>query len=643
MRHHGRHNRPDNGAIEPLEPRLLLADTTVGIKVKKPDASETDPTGAGLGQFTVLRSGGGTSGPLDVAVRFSPGASSATSGSDFVEIVKTVRIKPGRAYAHFDVTPIDDDVADPGETVVVKVHTSTAYDVNPARPKVRLRIADNEPVVGIRVVDASASEAGADPAQFRVSRSGSRARALTVGYYVRSSSTATSGSDFEPLAGSVTIPAGQGSATFSLTPIDDTDNEGDETVTLTLRFDPGQFRSPHSATATIVDNDTSRAGWWNDAWDFRVPITVEAGGHERVEKPVERRLAFTDLFNEAGAGGSSLIENSIRVIETSADGSNVIDEDVPFQFDKDLDFNASSNATGTLTFIMEGTTEAAQSRHYHVYFDNDGSFGAPSVAPRVTVTDDVMDEGQATIRVATQAGTYFYQKAAGGFSSLVDAGGNDWISFHPDPGSGSAGEFRGIPNMGPAFHPGHNDVTTQVLAQGPLKLTLQSVTTSGNRRVRWEFFPGYARMTVLEFVGNYWFLYEGTPGGSMNDADFVVRSDGTQTDRHATWNDTDGLGSGNGQEWAYFGDSGAGRFLFMAHHETDNIEDSYFDLDDNMTVFGFGRHNESGQDPVHLLSGNTNTFTIGLANGGAFAGAAATINGAYQSLASTQGGAETRT
>jgi hypothetical protein len=631
------------GAIEPLERRLLLADTMVSIKVKKVDASEADSARRGLGQFTVLRSGGGNAGALDVSVRFSPGASSATSGVDFEPIVKTVRIKPGRPYAHFNVTPIDDDIADPSETVVVKVHPSPAYDINPARPKVRLRIADNEPVVGIVATDRNASEDGADPAEYRVRRSGSIARPLTVGYYVRNTSTATSGSDFQALSGTVTIPAGQRTATFSLTPIDDGIAEPTESVTLTLRFDPGQFRAPHSATVTIADNDASRAGWWNDQWEFRVPISVDAESHDRTDKPVERRLAFTEIFQQLGAPGSTLVENSLRVIETSSDGLSVLDDEVPFQFDKDLDFDATTNATGALTFLMSGETDAGEARHYHVYFDNAGTFSAPSVAPRITVTDDVTDEGQSTIRIATQAGTYFYQKAAGGFSSLVDADGNDWIDFHPDPGSGSAGEFRGIPNMGPAFHPGHTDVTTQIIAQGPLKLTLESFTTAGNRRVRWEFFPAYARMTVVEFTGNYWFLYEGTPGGSMNDEDFVVRSDGTQTDRFTSWSDTDGLGSSNGQGWAYFGDSAVDRFLFLAHHETDAIEDSYFNLDDNMTVFGFGRHNEPGQSPTQLLSGNANTFTIGLAGGGAFDAAAATINGAYQNLNVTQAAAETRT
>jgi hypothetical protein len=138
------------------------------------------------------------------------------------------------------------------------------------------------------------------------------------------------------------------------------------------------------------------------------------------------------------------------------------------------------------------------------------------------------------------------------------------------------------------------------------------------------------------------FLYEGTPGGAIDANNFVVRSDGTQTGIGEEWDDADGPGSANGQEWAYFGDGGVNRFFFLAHNSTDNLEDSYFNLDNNMTVFGFGRHNNPGGEPDKLLGAANNVFTIGLADGGAFAGAAATINGAYQDLNVSQAEVQTR-
>src|SRR5687768_822752 len=280
---------------EALERRTLLADPLVSINVKQ-NASESDPAGAGVGQFTVRRSGG-VARALDVSVRFSQAASSATQGADFEPLVRSVRIRAGRAYAHFNLKPIDDVVADPAETVVVKLHPSTAYDINPARPKVRLRIDDNETSVSIFATDANASEespTGSGRGEFTVRRFGPADEPLVVGYYVRNTSTATRGEDFESLSGTLTIPAGEGDVSFGVTPIDDDDVEDDEALVLTLRASADYARLRHTATVTIADNDeVGSQGWWDARWDFRVPLSVSAGANERTDMPVVRAINFT--------------------------------------------------------------------------------------------------------------------------------------------------------------------------------------------------------------------------------------------------------------------------------------------------------------------------------------------------------------
>src|SRR5262245_20814949 len=117
--------------IERLEPRTLLADTTVSIHPLV-NASETDPTGTGVGQFT-LRRIGDTSTIIDVNVRFSTGASTATQDSDIETTLTKVRLARGRAHAHFKVFAIDDAIAEPTEIIVMKVMPSPNYDVNPTR------------------------------------------------------------------------------------------------------------------------------------------------------------------------------------------------------------------------------------------------------------------------------------------------------------------------------------------------------------------------------------------------------------------------------------------------------------------------------------------------------------------------------
>ncbi len=110
------------------------------------------------------------------------------------------------------------------------------------------------PVVTVIATDSSASEAGPDAGTFTVSRSGSTAQALTV-YYTRTG-TAQNGVDYQTLPGSVTIPTGASSTTVTVTPIDDNQLEGDETVVVTLSSSTGYtVGSPGSATVIIHDND----------------------------------------------------------------------------------------------------------------------------------------------------------------------------------------------------------------------------------------------------------------------------------------------------------------------------------------------------------------------------------------------------
>ena len=56
------------------------------------------------------------------------------------------------------------------------------------------------------------------------------------------------------------------------------------------------------------------------------------------------------------------------------------------------------------------------------------------------------DAGQSAIEIQTQAATYFLQTQNGGFSSIIDNSGQNWLSFNNTPGSASSGEYRGLPN-----------------------------------------------------------------------------------------------------------------------------------------------------------------------------------------------------
>ena len=358
-------------------------------------------------------------------------------------------------------------------------------------------------------------------------------------------------------------------------------------------------------------------------------VTVNGNGFARTNKVVEVALNFTPLLASQGGSGA-LDPASIRVYEVNA-GGDVIDADVPFQFDRAGDYNATNKARGTLVFLMTGSTGANETRRYNVRFDVTGTgFNAPSFTDRVTLTDGVAHKGYQSVRVVTADAEYFYHKPGGGFATLLDANNNDWINWNT--ANGGAGDFRGIPNMvhpndGGYFHPGRNSVSTTVVYDGPLRATFRSTSNNGAWQVQWDVFPEYARMTVLKTPGtNYWFLYEGVPGGQLQlGSDRMTRSNGSSIPASGTW-DTDIPGD----EWVFASDPGVGRSLFLAHHQSDTKIDGYYADGSNMTVFGFGRSNNQ-----RMLNGLPRQFTIGFVDATAIGGVEPVVNAAYKPLTIT--------
>ncbi|MGH7134272.1 MAG: Calx-beta domain-containing protein, partial [Pirellulales bacterium] len=115
------------------------------------------------------------------------------------------------------------------------------------------------PKVGINAVVPQAEELLAgQPGVFDVTRDGPTDSALTVNYMM--SGTATNGTDYSTLSGTVTIPAGSADATIDVNPLDDGDGDdslASESViaTLTSTSDYDVDPSASSATVNIAEED----------------------------------------------------------------------------------------------------------------------------------------------------------------------------------------------------------------------------------------------------------------------------------------------------------------------------------------------------------------------------------------------------
>ncbi|SIQ24830.1 Calx-beta domain-containing protein [Maribacter ulvicola] len=189
-------------------------------------------------------------------------AGSAASGSDFVTLSGTVSIANGQQDNTIIITPIDDNDVEVAETVQVTLTAGSGYDTgNLASRRDIVTINDTDTfLVSVASTGATANENPLSSGVFTVDLGATNGTgsAIVVNYNI--SGTATSGDDFNTLGGTVSIPNNQSTGTVTVTPINDTDIENNETVVLTLA--PGgdyAVGSPNNAIVTIVSDDRNVA------------------------------------------------------------------------------------------------------------------------------------------------------------------------------------------------------------------------------------------------------------------------------------------------------------------------------------------------------------------------------------------------
>jgi hypothetical protein len=337
------------------------------------------------------------------------------------------------------------------------------------------------------------------------------------------------------------------------------------------------------ATQLTVSVHGSLAGsWWSGDWDYRVRASVNSATTARSNKIARLPIDLDILLTQAG--GSGLHDQStVRCVETDINGE-WFDDSVRCQ-----------SGDGEVLVLMDGNTSPNTVRHYHIYFDESGSGQADTRPSLVSVTTGVQDESFDSIRFDTGSSTMHYHTEGAGISSLIDSSNLDWINFNTS--TGGNGLFRGIPNLVPPasggyFHPGADTATTSIIDTGQIRARLESQTKSDEPlwRIRLDVYPEHTELTVLQKPSDkYWFLYEGTPGGSFDAGDSTIRSSGSDTEQDvfSRW-----TGDIPGDEWVMFNASEVNRSLFIAKRDDDTFTDSYRPLSNTnglMTVFGFGR------------------------------------------------------
>ena len=241
-----------------------------------------------------------------------------------------------------------------------------------------------------------------------------------------------------------------------------------------------------------------------------------------------------------------------------------------------------------------------------------------------SVCAQVIEESQFQNRphyeIRTHTAIWMLDRAGGGFSSIIDSSGVEWIGFKPGDGivpESAASDFRGMPNLvfrgkdNGAGHPGFEQCISVQTAEN--QITCSSV--SGLWKWKYTFSNEDVHLEILQTDSSraYWFLYEGIPGGRFDPLNqyWGNNVDGKRKDAPAIGSAETANGNWNR---VFFGHINHNISLFIEHLTPDLHNDTFSYMgasdrgihsEDGMVVFGFGRR---GADP--LLDG-LNHFRIG--------------------------------
>lgn len=197
-----------------------------------------------------------TTSDTPVSIDYAVTGGDASFGGDHTLVAGTLNFPPGSTVNVIPLPLVDDGAIEPAETLVLSLSNPVGCQLSSLNAMTFTILDDDLPSVTVVSADDSASENGPDPASVTFSRTGPTTSDLTVEFAL--SGTATTGSDYVNPGTSVVIPAGEAEVTLPLTPVDDSSNEGAESIIVTVASTANYtVGNPDAATVTLLDNDRS--------------------------------------------------------------------------------------------------------------------------------------------------------------------------------------------------------------------------------------------------------------------------------------------------------------------------------------------------------------------------------------------------
>jgi len=232
---------------EPAMPSLSIADVTV----------QEGNSGTRLMTFTVTLSAAAAS---PVTVAYSSADGTAMSGSDYVAANGTLTFAAGETSKTIHVTINGDTAVEGNEAFTVRLVNAAGATIAGGSATGTLTNDDamaTLPALSVGDVSMREGDSGTAELMFVVTLDNAATGPVTVNY-ATANGTATAGSDYAALTGTLTFVAGETSKMVHVVVNGDTAVEANETFSLTLSGPTGATIADATAVGQITDDDTEQ-------------------------------------------------------------------------------------------------------------------------------------------------------------------------------------------------------------------------------------------------------------------------------------------------------------------------------------------------------------------------------------------------
>ncbi|WP_430885034.1 Calx-beta domain-containing protein [Fusibacter sp. JL216-2] len=245
----------------------LGTDTVATLTITDDDALpgtlQFDPTTASVAEdgstkdLTVTRTGGSDGAvTVDYAVT---GGTATGAGTDYTLASGTLSFADSETSKTITVSIVDDSTYESDETVEVTLSNATGGASLGTDTVATLTITDDDALPGTLQFDpttASVAEDGSTK-DLTVTRTGGSDGAVTVDYAVTGGTATGAGTDYTLASGTLSFADSETSKTITVSIVDDSTYESDETVEVTLSNATGgaSLGTDKVATLTITDDD----------------------------------------------------------------------------------------------------------------------------------------------------------------------------------------------------------------------------------------------------------------------------------------------------------------------------------------------------------------------------------------------------